>query len=105
MFPIMRRRALRLATANALCDALRDFDVLGRVGEDQFEILLPDPGSDTHDRVSSLARCVADRICRDPALNEPVRVGLAFGYAVHGPDGVELESLAALAAEPRIELV
>jgi GAF domain-containing protein len=94
-----------LATASALREALRDFDVLGRPAEDQFQILLPDPGLEAGERISSLARRVADRVCRDAALNDPIRIELTFGYAVHGIDGTEREALEEIAAEPRIRMV
>jgi hypothetical protein len=48
---------------------------------------------------------VADDISKDDALNEPVRVALAFGYAVHPEEGSDHESLMDRAREARIRMV
>ncbi len=100
-----RAHRVMLATAQALREELRDFDVLGRLTENQFTVLLPDPGANAGERVFALARAVADRVSRDDSLNDPVRVALAFGHAVHPADGEDQESLQARAAEPRIRMV
>ena len=84
---------------------LRDFDVPGRAGDAEFAILLPDPGPAPDERVTELARNVADAISRDEALNEPTRVALAFGYAAHPEDGDDAETLLDRAREPRIRMV
>ncbi|MBW2383318.1 MAG: GAF domain-containing protein [Deltaproteobacteria bacterium] len=89
----------------ALRETLRDFDVLGRLDTQRFAFLLPEPGNDIAGRVSELARSVADHIRQDDALNEEVRVELAFGYALHPAEGGDFEALADAASEPRIETV
>jgi diguanylate cyclase (GGDEF)-like protein len=91
--------------AGALRRHLRDFDVVGRRGEDAFEILLPDPGASPGDRVYGIARAVADEIAKDEALREPERVALGIGYAIHPYDGADRESLLATATPPRIRMV
>lgn len=91
--------------ADALRAHLRDFDVLGRTAANEFTILLPEPGASTGERVLELARAVADEVAKDEALNEPVRVALAFGYAAHPEDGRDREALLARAAEARIRMV
>ena len=100
-------RADRLVqqTALALREPLRDFDVLTRTGEAEFTLLLPDPGQSPEERITALSRAVADRISRDDRLNEPVRVVLAFGYAVHPADGSDRPALLKRAAHPRIRMV
>jgi GGDEF domain-containing protein len=67
--------------------------------------VLPDPGSAPRDRILDLARAVADEIAKDDALNEPVRIALAFGYALYPEDGSDRETLLNRAREPRIRLV
>jgi diguanylate cyclase (GGDEF)-like protein len=94
-----------VATTAALRAELRDFDVVGRTGDGQFTVLLPDPGRYTDDRITGLARAVADRISRDPKLNDPVRVALSFGYARYPEDGEDQEELLKHAAEPRIRMI
>ena len=52
-----------------------------------------------------LARAVADEVSKDDALNEPVRIGLAFGYAIHPEDGADARTLLEKAATPRIRML
>jgi GAF domain-containing protein len=94
-----------LRTADALRSHLRDFDVLGRTKPGEFTVLLPEPGRSPGERVFALARAVADAISKDDALNDPVRIALAFGYAVHPTDGPDRETLFARARDPRIRMV
>ncbi len=92
-------------TADALRAHLRDFDVAGRTSETEFVVLLPEPGSSPSERVFGLAREVADEVSKDEAINEPCRVALAFGYAVHPEEGRNRETLLERAREPRIRTV
>jgi diguanylate cyclase (GGDEF)-like protein len=94
-----------LRVAEALRSHLRDFDVLGRTGDDEFLVLLPEPGFDPEDRVAALARVVADEIAKDDRVNQPMRLALAFGYAVHPADGTSREELEARARVARIRMV
>ena len=57
------------------------------------------------ERIFELARAVADVVSKHETLNQPVRVGLAFGYAVHPDDGNDREALLAHARTPRIRMV
>lgn len=84
---------------------LRDFDVAARTAEEEFTILLPEPGYAAADRISALARSIADDVSKDDELNDPKRVGLSFGYAIHPEDGPDAESLLEKAATPRIRMV
>ena len=84
---------------------LRDFDVAARTAEEEFTILLPEPGYAAADRISALARSVADDISKDDDLNDPTRVSLTFGYAIHPEDGPDAETLRQKAATPRIRMV
>ena len=93
------------ALAEALRTHLRDFDVLARISADEFAVLMPEPGRTPGERVFELARAVADAISKDEALNQPVRVGLAFGYGVHPADGADKTSLLVHAQQPRIRMV
>ena len=92
-------------TADALRAHLRDFDVLGRSANSEFTILLPDPGASPAERVFELARAVAEEISKEQTLNDPIRVALAFGYAVPPADGRDRDALLAQASEPRIRMV
>jgi len=101
-----RRGELLVArAAEALRTHLREFDVLARTGEDEFAALLPDPGASPEERVTTLARAVAEEIAKDEALAGGPRANLAFGYAVHPAEGSEREALLARARKPRIRMV
>ncbi len=102
--PAFVRRVIQ-RTVSALRAQLRDFDVAGRTGEAEFTVLLPEPGFAPSERIFALARSVADDISKDDALNDPVRVALAFGYAVHPEEGEDRDSLLEQAREPRIRMV
>jgi diguanylate cyclase (GGDEF)-like protein len=102
--PAHADRAL-LRTAEALRARLRDFDVLARVGDAEFAALLPDPGPDAEQHVATLARGVAEELVGDAELNEPVRLALAFGYAVYPEDGGDRRSLLATAWQARIRML
>jgi diguanylate cyclase (GGDEF)-like protein len=91
--------------AEALRAHLRDFDVLGRTGDEEFTALLPEPGPAPDERIASLARAVADDVAKDDRLNTPVRVALAFGYAVHPAEGATRKELEARARVARIRMV
>lgn len=91
--------------AESLRVHLRDFDVLGRTGDEEFLALLPDPGPAPDERIAALARAVADDIAKDDRLNQPVRVALAFGYALHPADGAARKELEARARVARIRMV
>jgi GAF domain-containing protein len=91
--------------AEALRGKLREFDVLARIDADEFAVLMPEPGRMPGERIFELARAVADVVSKHETLNQPVRVGLAFGYAVHPADGNEREPLLAHARVPRIRMV
>lgn len=83
----------------------RSFDVIGRIADDAFAVMLPEPGSAPSERVTLLARTVAEDVSRDEGLNDPIRVSLAFGYATVPADGMEPESLLAAARVARIHMV
>jgi GAF domain-containing protein len=101
--PRAERAVLRIA--EALRVHLRDFDVLGRLEESAFAALLPEPGPTPEERITALARAVADEIAKDDRLNQPVRVALAFGYAIHPAEGDGRDALLRSASEPRIRMV
>ena len=84
---------------------VREFDVLARIDSDEFAVLMPEPGRTPGERVFELARAVADAVSKNESLNQPVRIGLAFGYAVHPADGSDREALLTHAREPRIRMV
>ncbi len=102
--PAFVRRVIQ-RTVSALRAHLRDFDVAGRTGEAEFTVLLPDPGVSPSERIFAMARSVADDISKDDALNDPVRIALAFGYAVHPEEGEDRETLLEQAREPRNRMV
>ena len=67
--------------------------------------LLPDPGAAPEERVTALARAVAEEIAKDEALAGGPRANLAFGYAVHPAEGSDRDALLARARKPRIRMV
>jgi len=83
----------------------RDVDVLGRIAEGEFVLLLPDAGPSPHDRVLALVRAVARDVAMDEPLNEPVRIALSFGYASHPEHGGAARELIERAREPRIRML
>jgi GAF domain-containing protein len=101
----VRAERLVLRTAEALRAHLRDFDVLARTGDAEFAALLPDPGALPEERVTALARAVADDISKDERLNQPVRAAVAFGYALHPEEARTRVELLARAAKPRIRML
>jgi diguanylate cyclase (GGDEF)-like protein len=101
----VRAKRVVQRTAEALRAHLRDFDVLGRTDRSEFTVLMPDPGFSPDDRLTALARAVADDVSKDDALNEPVRVALAFGYAIYPDEGSDRETLVERARIARIRMV
>jgi GAF domain-containing protein len=101
----VRVRQVIARTVESLGNHLRDFDVCGRSSNNEFTMLLPDPGVSASDRVFALARAVADDLSGDEALNAGVRIALGFGYAVYPGDGADCASLLEKAREPRIRMV
>ena len=83
----------------------RDFDVLGRISDDEFAVLLPEPGAAPSERVAELARAVADDVSKDESINDPIRVSLAFGYATVPTDGTDRDRLLERARIARIHMV
>jgi diguanylate cyclase (GGDEF)-like protein len=93
------------ALAEAMRTHLRDFDVLARIDRDEFAVMMPEPGRTPGERVFELARSVADTVSKNEELNQPVRIGLAFGYGVHPADGADRDELLQHARAPRIRMV
>jgi GGDEF domain-containing protein len=100
-----RTRRVIQQTVDALRSNLRDFDVLGRTGDAEFTVLLPDPGFSAGERVFALARAVADEVSKDESLNDPTRITMGFGYAVYPTEGADREALLEAARTPRIRMV
>jgi GAF domain-containing protein len=101
----IRSKRVVQRTVAALRTHLRDFDVLGRTAPSEFTVLMPDPGFSPGDRLIALARAVADDISKDDVLNDPIRVALAFGYAIYPDEGGDREALLERAREARIRMV
>jgi diguanylate cyclase (GGDEF)-like protein len=102
--PAHADRAL-MRTVEALRTHLRDFDVLARVGEAEFAALLPETGADAEQHVAALARAVAEELIGDGDPHDPVRLALAFGYAMYPQDGSDRRSLLAAAWQARIRML
>jgi diguanylate cyclase (GGDEF)-like protein len=102
--PVKTRRIVQ-RMVEVLRGRTRDFDVVGRVAASEFAVLIPEPGPDPGEHVYELARSVADDISKEEALNDPVRIALAFGYATYPVDGTDSEGLLARARDPRIRMV
>jgi GAF domain-containing protein len=83
----------------------REFDVVGRLSLEEFAVILPEPGAAPSERVTELARAVADDIHKDDVLNQPTSVSLAFGYASLPSDGADSAPLLERARVARIEMV
>jgi GAF domain-containing protein len=101
----IRSKRVVQRTVEALRAHLRDFDVLGRTEQGEFTVLMPDPGFSPGDRLIALARAVADDVSKDDALNDPIRVALAFGYAIYPDEGDSREALVERARVARIRMV
>jgi GAF domain-containing protein len=100
-----RAKKVAQRTVDSLRAHLRDFDVLGRTDENEFTVLMPEPGFAAGERVFALARAVADDISKDDSLNDTIRVALGFGYAVFPSEGADCDSLLECAKTPRIRMV
>jgi GAF domain-containing protein len=101
----IRSKRVVQRTVEALRAHLRNFDVLGRTDEAEFTVLMPDPGFSPGDRLIALARSVADDVSKDESLNDPIRVALAFGYAIYPDEGSDREALLEQARVARIRMV
>ena len=102
--PVKRSRIVQ-CLVESLRSHARDFDVVGRSGPDEFAVLMPEPGQDPGRRVLDLSRAVAEDVSKDETLNQPVRISLGFGYAVHPGDGRDPDALLEHARVPRIHMV
>ncbi len=101
------RRGDRLVqrTAEALRSHVREFDVVARGQDNEFLVLLPDPGPRPEERVATLARSVADEVARDEEVARSERAALAFGYASYPAEGLDRAALLARAKTARIRMV
>jgi diguanylate cyclase (GGDEF)-like protein len=66
------------ALGKELMRSVRSYDLVGRVGGDEFAIIAPNT---TADEVLDLAHRVRRRLC---AVGAPLGVGISFGTAVLG---------------------
>jgi diguanylate cyclase (GGDEF)-like protein len=101
----LRAERLLLRTAEAVRAHLRDFDVLARSGDGEFSVLMPDPGAEPEERITAFARAVADEVAKDDRLNQPLRVALSFGYAIHPAEGRDRATLLARTGTARIRML
>ncbi|MCD0452789.1 GGDEF domain-containing protein [Actinocorallia sp. API 0066] len=88
-----------VAVAATLCHQLRDYDVIGRFGGEEFAVLLP--GADTVEacRVAERLRARVRRLAvpaDDNTVSVTISVGVAL-YRTHGEDLIELLASADLA--------
>ena len=101
-FKELNDRAGHLAGDAALVDLgrlfkqeLRSIDFVGRIGGDEFALILPDADTDTATQTGlRLARIVRER-----AETAGSPIGLSFGVAIRGPDGRTLDELMRVADE------
>lgn len=90
------------AVGDRLREALREFDLVARVGEDRFAVLVPEPDEETTTLLSRLGRALRTTLDRDIA-SPPCPV-LRMGYAAFPEDGAEAAALEAKAARPSVEV-
>ncbi|WP_328594591.1 GGDEF domain-containing protein [Actinomadura macrotermitis] len=88
-----------IGVAGTLCGQLRDYDVVGRFGGEEFVVLLP--GADTVEacRVAERLRGRVRRLAvpaEDGTIGVTISVGVAL-YRMHGDDLIELLAAADLA--------
>ncbi|WP_460304775.1 GGDEF domain-containing protein [Actinocorallia aurea] len=88
-----------VAVATTLCHQLRDYDVIGRFGGEEFAVLLP--GADTVEacRVAERLRARVRRLAvpaDDTTVSVTISVGVSL-YRTHGQDLIELLASADLA--------
>ncbi len=87
--------------AEALRDALREFDLVARVGPSRFAALVPEPDEETTALLTRLYRALRDALGEGLAPTpEPL---LRIGYALFPDDGGDADALEARAALPRVE--
>jgi diguanylate cyclase (GGDEF)-like protein len=97
--------AVTMLLVESLRSRSRGFDVVGRLSADEFAVILPEPGAAPSERVTELARAVADDIHKDDVINQPTNVSLSFGYASVPNDGTDSAPLLERARVARIEMV
>jgi len=97
--------SLRVRGTAATITRERVNELLAMVQLQGFEGRLPKELSGGQQQRVALARAVADDVSKDDSLNDPVRVDLAFGYALFPDDGRDREGLLARARIARIQMV
>lgn len=93
--------------ANALKSICREYDVVARMGGDEFVMVLSGPRPGEMDSKLEQIRTVVGQACRDVIMGEPLRVSI--GTAHYPADGSDAEALLAEAdkrmyAEKRTQL-
>ena len=92
---------LAISIAQELRAGLRDFDVIGRVAADTFEILVPEPDAEVTALIDPLARRASGAITREPHLTLGETLRVLLGYAIYPEEAQTSEALLKQAREPR----
>jgi diguanylate cyclase (GGDEF)-like protein len=81
-------------TSRLVGKLVRDVDVAGRYGGEEFAVLLPETGREGAASVAERIRCaVAQQSWERGPLDEPIRMTISGGIAVYPEDGGELNDL------------
>jgi len=73
--------------------ALRELDVFGRWGGEEFVALLPDTGHDGAVIAAERLRSAIEHLCVEDDAGRPIRPTVSVGVAVVQPAGDSLEAL------------
>ena len=79
--------------AHRLREALRDSDMVSRVGGDEFVVILPDPPSDNGmiKVIDKIRQAISQPIDIDQQSN--VSVGISIGMSIYPDDGLTADTL------------
>lgn len=79
--------------AHCLARQLRSTDVLGRVGGEEFSILLPDTTVEAARQVADTIRLAIENLMPDTGSGKRLRVTASIGVTGHQSDGETMESI------------